>query len=215
MYAPVGIVHQQLHTFDDLTEVVRRDVRGHANGDAAGAIHQQVGNLGREHRGLLQPVVEVGLEIDGVLVDVLQHGHGNPGEPRFGVPIRGCGVAIDRTEISLPVYQWVPQGEFLDHSHQGVVNRSVSMRMVFAENVAYHSGRLLVRAAGHQAQLVHRIQDPPMDRLQTITHVRQGAGNDDAHRVVDERLLHFLFDEPGQNPFARVRCCHGVPVLGL
>ena len=84
---------------------------------------------------------------------------------RLGVAIRSRGVTIDRTEISLAVYQRVPQGELLDHPHEGVVNRPVSMRMVFAEDVAYHGGGFLVRAAGHQAQLVHRIQDPAMDRL--------------------------------------------------
>ena len=39
---------------DDLAQVVRRDVGGHADGDAARAVHQQVGELGRQHHRLLE-----------------------------------------------------------------------------------------------------------------------------------------------------------------
>ncbi len=43
-----------------------------------GAVHQQVGKAGREGLRLLQRIVEVGDEVDGVLVDVAQHLHGEP-----------------------------------------------------------------------------------------------------------------------------------------
>ena len=207
------IVHQELHRLDDLAQVVRRDVGCHTDRDAARAVDQQVGNLGGKDGGLLQPVVEVGLEIDRVLVDVLQHGHGNPGQPGLGVTVGCGGIAIDRTEIPLTVHQRIAQRELLDHAHQGVVHRAVTVRVVLAEHVAHDSGGLLIAAAGHQAQLVHGIENPPVDRLEPIANVRERARDNDAHRVVDERLLHLLFDEPGQNPFARVRCSHEVPVL--
>ena len=88
------------------------------------------------------------------------------------------------------------------------------MRVVLAEHVADDGSRLLVAPPRHQAQLVHGVEDPAVNRLQAVTNVGKRTGDDDAHRIVDERLLHLLFDEAGQNTFARVGCCHGVPMLG-
>ena len=45
---------------------------------------------------------------------------------------------------------------------------------------------------GEDAALVHRVQDAAMDGLQAVAHVRQGARDDDAHRVLDERLAHLV-----------------------
>ena len=172
------------------------------------AVDQQVGDLGRKDRRLLQPVVEVGLEVDRVLVDVLQHRDRDAGEPGLGVPVGRRGVAVDRAEVPLPVHQRIAQREVLDHAHQRVVDRRVAVRVVLAEHVAHHRRRLLVGPAGHQAQLVHRVQDPPVHRLEAVPDVGQRPRDDDAHRVVDERLLHLFFDEPGQDALARVRCGH-------
>ena len=43
---------------------------------------------------------------------------------------------------------------------------------------------------GEDARLVHGVQDAAVHRLQAVAHVRKGARGDDAHRVLDERLLH-------------------------
>jgi hypothetical protein len=48
-----------------------------------------------------------------------------------------------------------------------------------------------------------------MDGLESVAHVRKGARDDDAHRVVDERLADLLIDETGDDPFAVVRSGHG------
>ena len=204
----VGIVDQELDRLGHLAQVVRRDVGGHADRDAARAVDQQVGDLGGEDGRLPEPVVEVGLEIDGVLVDVLQHRDRDPGEPGLGVAVGRGGIAVHRAEVALPVDQRIAQREVLHHADQRVVDRAVAVRVVLAQHVAHHRRRLLVRPARHQAQLVHRVENPPVHRLQPVAHVGQRARDDDAHRVVDERLLHLLFDEAGQDPFARIGCGH-------
>ena len=53
----------------DLAQVVRRDVRGHADGDAGRAVDQQVGDARRQHDRLGARVVVVRDEVDGVAVD--------------------------------------------------------------------------------------------------------------------------------------------------
>ncbi|GDY77664.1 hypothetical protein SAV31267_071490 [Streptomyces avermitilis] len=58
---------------DDLAEIVRRHVGGHADGDARRAVHQQVREGGREGHRLLLLAVVVRREVDCVLVDRLRH----------------------------------------------------------------------------------------------------------------------------------------------
>ena len=110
------------------------------------AVDQQVGDLGREDRRLLQPVVEVGLEVDGVLVDVLQHRDRDAGEPGLGVPVGRRRIAVDRAEVALAVDQRIAQREVLHHADQRVVHRAVAVRVVLAQHVAHDRRGLLVRA---------------------------------------------------------------------
>src|SRR5690606_1144959 len=47
---------------------------------------------------------------------------------------------------------------------------------------------------GAQTALGHRPQDAAVDRLQTIAGIGEGPGDDDRHRVLEERLLHLALD---------------------
>ena len=206
-----GIVDQDLDGLGYFPQVVGRDIGGHADRDAARPVHQQVGDLGREDSGLAKTIVEIGLEIGRVLVDILQHRHRNVSEPRLGVAIGRGGISVHRAEVALTVDERVTQREVLNHPDQRVVNRGVAMRMVLAQDIANHGRRFLIGTAGYQAQLVHRVKNPAVHRLETVAHIGERARHDDTHRVVDERLLHLLFDEARQNPFARIRGGHEYP----
>ena len=76
------------------------------------------------------------------------------------------------------------------------------MRVVLAEHVADHRRRLLVGAVGEEAELVHRVQDAAVHGLEPVAHIGERARHDHAHRVVDERLLHLVFDEARDDAFA-------------
>ena len=107
----VRIVHQRDAAVHDLRQIVRGNVGRHADGDAVRSVHQQVGNSGRQHHRLDRGVVEVGDEIDGVLVDVSQQLFSDFGEARFGVPISRRGIAIDRTKVALAINQRIAQAD--------------------------------------------------------------------------------------------------------
>ena len=47
---------------------------------------------------------------------------------------------------------------------------------------------------------MHAIQQPPVDRLEAVTHVGQGSGHDDRHGVVQEGSLHLVLDLDGLDP---------------
>ena len=149
------IVDQRDAGVDHLAEIVRRDIGRHADRDAAGAVDQQVGKLRRQNRRLSFATVVVGLEVDGVLVEVVEQRLRDLGQAGFGVPHGGRRIAVHRAEIALPVDQGHAHGEILRHAHQRVVDRLVAVRVIFTDDVADGAGRFAIRLVPLEAVLVH------------------------------------------------------------
>ena len=82
------IADQRDGGFDDFGQIVRRNVGRHADRDTGRPVDQQVRHARRQDFRLLLAVVVIGPEIDGFLVDILEHRGGDAREPRFGVPHR-------------------------------------------------------------------------------------------------------------------------------
>ena len=169
---------------------MRRDVGGHADGDAGRAVHQQVREAGGQHDRLLQALVVVGLPVHGILLQALEQLHGRLGQTRLGVTHGGGGVAVDGTEVAMAVHQRHAHVERLSQANHRVVHCRVAVRVVLADNVADRTGRLHVRAGRQRASFVHRVQDAAVHRLQAVAHIRQGARDDNAHGILQEALLH-------------------------
>ena len=190
----VGLLHQRNGRVDDLGEIVRRDIGRHADRDARRSVDQQIRNARRKHFGLHAALVEVGPEIDRLFVEILQQRGVDAREPRFGVPVGRRRIAIHRSEIALPIHQRIPQRKILRHADQGVVDRLIAVRMIVAQHFANDAGALAISAVERQAHLRHRVQNPAMHRLQTVANVGQRAPDDHAHRVVEIRPPHLVFD---------------------
>ena len=148
------VVRGQLRVVDegsggvaDLAEVVRRDVGGHADGDARRAVDEQVRQLGRQDRRLLLRAVVVVDEVDGVLVDVGEHLGRDAGQAGLGVAHGRRAVAVDRAEVALAVDERVAHREVLGQADQGVVEGGVAVRVVLAHHLADDGGALAVRRA--------------------------------------------------------------------
>ena len=193
----LGVLDQRQRRVDHLAEVVRRDVGRHADGDAAGAVDQHVGEARRQDGGLEVLAVVVRLEVDGVLVDVgeqvgrrLRHAH-------LGVAHGRRLVAVHRAEVALPVEQRQRHREVLRHPHQRVVDRLVAVRVVLAHDVADGARRLAVGLVVGVAGLVHRVEDAPVHRLQPVAQVGDRPADDHAHRVVEVGGSHLRLDGHG------------------
>ena len=208
------IVDQRDTCVDHLAEIVRRDVGGHADGDAAGAVHQQIGKFRRQNPRLALGIVVVGLEVDSVLVDVVDQRLRDLGEAGFGVPHRGRHIAVHRAEIALPVDQGHAHGEILRHAHQRVIDRLIAVGMVFTDHVADGTRRLAVRLVPLKAVLVHRVENPAMHRLQSVTRIRQRTRHDHAHGVIEVGAFHFIEDRNGTN-IGRSRRLSGLRFFGV
>ena len=198
-------VRQQVQAgVDHLAEVVRRDIGGHADRDARGAVDQQVRHACRQHARLELLAVVVRREVDRLALDVGQQLGGDLVEPAFGVAVGRGRVAVDRAEVALAVDQRVAHREVLGHAHQRLVGRGVAVRVVFAEHVADDARALDVGPVPHVVRLVHREQHPPMHRLQPVAHVGKRAPDDHAHRVIEVGAPHLLFERDRQRFFGEL-----------
>ena len=186
----------------DFAQVVRRDVGRHADGDAGRTVDQEIGKRRRQDRRLGGRFVEVGDVVDGVLVEIGHHRLGERLEPRFGVAIGRGRIAVDRTEVALAVDQGVAHVEVLRQTDERVVRRHVAVRVVVADDFADDLRALAVRAVRRQAHLAHRVQHAAVRGLQPVAHVRQRAPDDHAHRVIEVRAPHLVFDVYGDSLFS-------------
>ena len=133
------------------------------------------------------------------------------GEPGLRVPVGRGGVAIHGPEVALSVYERVAERKLLRHADERIVDGRIAVRVVFADHVADDGGALAVGPGRAEAGLVHRVQDPPVDRLQAVADIGQGALHDDAHRVVDERFAHLFFERSLLDAFYTLGG-HGFPL---
>ncbi len=206
-----GVGDQRQRGVDHLAEVVRRDVGRHADGDAAGAVDQHVGEARRQDRGLEVLAVVVRLEVHRLLVDVGEEVAGGLRHADLGVAEGRRLVAVHRAEVALTVEQHQRHREVLRHPDQRVVDRGVAVRMVLAHGVGDRARRLAVGLVVGVADLVHRVEDAPVHRLQPVAQVGDRPADDDAHRVVEIGGPHLGLDG---DRGACVRVARAVSVLG-
>src|SRR5882757_7088426 len=178
---------------DHLAEVVRRHVGGHADRDPGRAVDQQVGVRRGQYARLLLLAVVVRCEVDGVLVDRLDHELGRAGHPGLGVAHRGRQV-VQRAEVAVAVDERQALREGLRHPHHRVVDRRVAVRVQLAHHLADDPGALDVAAVGAQPHLVHLVDDAAVHRLHAVAGVGQRARVDHRVGVLKERALHLVHD---------------------
>src|SRR5215212_566717 len=182
--------HRRIH---DLAEVVGRDLGRHPDRDAVGAIYEQVGESGRQDLGLALTLVEVRDEVDRVGAYVPEHLGRHPHQARLGVAHSGRRIAVHAPEVPLAVHQRVAHREVLRQPGERVVDRRVAVRVVFTDDLADDCCALAVRPVRLKAEVVHSVEHASGDRLEAVPDVRQGARDDNAHRVGEERDLYLVF----------------------
>ena len=200
--------------FDGFRQIVRRDIRRHTDGNTCRAVHQKVRQLRREHHGFALRVVEVGNEVHRFFVQIVEHRIGNFGQSAFRVTHGRRPVAVDGTEVPLTGHEGVAHGEVLRQAHQRLIRRRVPVRMVFTQHVA-HDARAFFRGIIERVvHLVHRVQHAAVHRLEAVPNIGKRSPHDDAHRVIEVGLLHFLFKRHRQR-FQGVGNRHAVGFAGI
>ena len=75
-----------------------------------------------------------------------------------------------------------------------VIDGRIAVGMVFTQHFTDDTGRFLVRRVGADAHIVHGVEDAPVDRLQAVAGIGQGARDDHAHGVIEVGRAHLLVD---------------------
>ena len=203
---------------DHLARIVRRDVGGHADGDTVGTIDEKVRIFRRQHCRLKLRLVVILGKIDGFLVDVTKQAFRRPRQPGFGVTHRRRRIAIDRSEIALPVDKRKPHGKILRHPDHGLIDRAVAMRVIVTHHVTDDAGRFARWFRPVVIAFHHCIEDAAMNRLQPVANVGQRPRHDHAHGVVEIGFPHFVGDRNGRIRWmgrGLGRGCGGVVQKGL
>ncbi len=185
--AEASIGDESLAGLRELREVVRRDVRGHADRDTHGSsVREKLRDPRRKDDRFLRAPIVVRAEVDRLLPDLLEELHGQREQARFRVAVGCRAVPIERPEVAVPVDERIPETEVLGHADQAFIDRDVSMRVVLPEHLA-HDPRALerLRVRRKTQVVVHRVEDAPLDRFQAVAHVRQRPRRDDRDRVVE------------------------------
>ena len=118
----VRMLDQMDRRLDDLTQVVRRNLGRHADGDSIRTVDQQVRDARRQDGRLLARFVVVRDEFDGLFLDVGEQLRRDARQTRFGVPVGRRVIAIDDAPVSLPVDQRVAHRKILRHPHHRIVD---------------------------------------------------------------------------------------------
>ena len=109
----VRVLDEMAHRVAQLKDIMRRHGTRHAHGDAFGAIGQQVRVARRHHHRLGFRAVVRGAEIDRVGIHVLHQQHRRIGQLRFGITHGRRVIAIDGTEVPLPIDERIAHREGL------------------------------------------------------------------------------------------------------
>ena len=159
-------------------DIVRRNVRRHADRDSRGAVRQQVRERRRKHDRLLDAAVVVRAELDGILVDAFEDQRRRFRHARFGVALGRRVIAVDVAEVALPVDERITHGKILGEPRQRVVDRLVAVRVIVAHHLADDLGAFDVAAFGIEPKLPHGVKDAAMYGLQAVAHIGERPVHD-------------------------------------
>ena len=170
---------------------MRGNVGRHTHSDTRGAVNQQVRDARGQNGRLERLAVIVGLEINGVLVDVAHHLQGDGGHLCLGVSGSRCAIVTGGAKVALSQCQRVAHNPALNQTHEGVVDGAIAVGVELTHDVADHAGALVEGAVRAVTAVVHCVDDATVHGLEAVTDIRQGTTDDDGHRVVQVGALHF------------------------
>ena len=153
----VGVGDQMQAGVDQLVQIMRRNIGGHADRNPGGPIGQQVGERGGQNDGFLQGAVVIVPKINGVFGQPFQQRLGGLGQPRLGIATGGWVIAVDIAKVALAIHQRIAHVEILRQPGHRIVNRHVAMRVIIAHHIAADLGRFAETAVRRQFQLAHRV----------------------------------------------------------
>ena len=161
----IGIVNFHDDRIDDLTHVVRRNIRCHTDCDTRRAVDEKARDLRREDARFGERFVIVRYEGNGIFLNIGKHCFCYARHTDFCITHCCRAVTVDRTEVAVTVYEHIARREVLCQADGSIVYRSVTVRMVLTEYFPDDTRRFFVRLVRCHACFMHRVQDAAMYRF--------------------------------------------------
>ena len=160
-----GIIEQVNHRVAQFGNVMRGKAGRHPYSDSLRAVRQQRGKLTGQDLRFGAGIVIVGLHVDRIKIEVIQHSGGDGGHAGLGVSHRRRRVPIDRSKVALRIYQRITKAPTLPHANQCRINHSLTVGMVISAGVTCDLGALAMPCSRSKVQIVHSHQHPALGRL--------------------------------------------------
>ena len=113
VHSYIWIIDEHGKTITYFVKVVRWNIGRHPYGDTAGTIDEKIWDLRWQYCRFLQAFIIVRHEINSFLVDISEHFLRNFRHTYFGITHRSGTITVDRTKITVSVYQEVARIEIL------------------------------------------------------------------------------------------------------
>ncbi len=189
----VGIVNQMNSAVNNLADIVRRYIGSHTDRDTYRAVYEKIWEPRREHRRFFQLVVKVRSKINDIFFNVAHHFGSDARKSRFRITVCSRGVAVDGTKVTLTVDKRIAHRKRLRHSHQSIVNRRVSVRMIATQHITNRCSRLAVRVVVGQSILIHGVKNAPVYRFKAVAYIRQRSCCYNRHCILKEGGFYLPF----------------------
>ena len=128
------------------------------------------------------------------MVNVGEHLAGDGGESCLGVSHCSGGVAVNGSEVSLTINEWMAHGEVLRQSDECVIKCAVAVWVVLTHDFTDDRGALAIRGASGEAHFAHGVENAAVNRLEAVTHIWKGTCHDHAHGVIEVARAHLVFN---------------------
>ena len=173
---------------------MRGHIGSHSDGNAGRAVEQEKRHLRREHGRLGNGVIEVQLEINGILVEVAKNVLGDFLKLGLCVSHSCHRVAVHRTEVTLAENERISLVPVLGKTGKGIIYAGVAVRVELTQYVSHNSRRFLGLSGVAQSETVHSEENSSLNRLESVTDIRKRTGYDDRHRIIDICGPHLVVD---------------------
>ena len=162
----IRIFHVCLDTLDHFTEIVRRNRCSHTDRDTFCAVDENIRHLDRKYLRLLLGLIKVRYKVHDIFIEVCQICFlCDLMQSRLRITHRSGAVALDRSEIAMSVDERQTFLEILRHHNERIVDRTVSVRVIFTHRITDDTRTLSVRSVIADTQLIHIIEGTPLYRL--------------------------------------------------
>ena len=157
---------------------MRSHICCHTYSNTHRSITEMIWKFCRKHNWFLKRSIKVISPINRILLKICKHFLSNFSQSCLGIPHRSRSITIDRTKVSLPINERISHRPRLSKSYHCLINRRISMWMVFTHYISDNSRRLFVLLVVEVIIFVHSIKDSSQYGFKSISGIWQSTSND-------------------------------------